>query len=145
MRLANLRQGRGDARHFETMADVIAITCHLLAAGYVEACPEGMAEVQDALVRCHRSAEVTGVWAVDSVTFDLLADLLTLNERQMRSAPFHVVETVNKRMLEAARAASSAGRPDSLPAERDVVAGPPATRSASRCFSGLRRCRPRIE
>ena len=61
------------------MAEVIVITCYLLDAGYGEA------------------------------TFNLLADLLTLHELQMRSAPFHVVEKANRRLLESARA---------LPADR---------------------------
>jgi hypothetical protein len=81
----------------------------LLDAGYGEACPDAMAEVKEALVRCNRVAEVTGVCGVDEVTFDLLADLLTLHELQMRTAPFHVVEKANKRMLQAAKALTVGG------------------------------------
>src|SRR5260370_13399907 len=80
MTLANLGQGRGDARHFSTMAGVIVITCYRLDAGYGEACPDGMAEVQEASVRCNRIAEVTGVCGVDKATYGLLADLL--NDRR---------------------------------------------------------------
>ncbi|WOD20606.1 hypothetical protein [Paraburkholderia kirstenboschensis] len=46
---------------------------------------------------------------VRALNGSLLADLLTLHELQMRSAPFHVVEKANRRMLESARA---------LPADR---------------------------
>ena len=56
MTLAVLRQGRGDARHFRTMAEVIVITCYLLDAGYGEACLDATARVQVALVRCNRGA-----------------------------------------------------------------------------------------
>jgi hypothetical protein len=109
MTLAVLRQGRGDARHFSAMAGIIVITCYLLDAGYGEACQDAMAEVQEALVRCNRIAEATGVCGIDEATFDLLADLLTLHELQMRSAPLHVVEKANRRMLQAARAPSAGG------------------------------------
>jgi hypothetical protein len=109
MTLANLRQGHGDARHFSTMAGVIIITCCLIDAGYGEACPDAMAEVQEALVRCNRIAEATGVYGVDEATFHLLADLLTLHELQMRSAPFHVVEKANKRQLQLLSASSAGG------------------------------------
>jgi hypothetical protein len=42
-------QGRGDARHFSAMARIIVITCYLVDAGYGEACPGAMAEVQEGL------------------------------------------------------------------------------------------------
>lgn len=109
MALAALRQGRGDACHFSTMAGVIVITCYLVDAGYGEACTDAMTEVQEALVRCSRIAEVTGVCGVDEATFDLLADILTLHELQMRSAPVLVVEKANGRMLQAARASLAGG------------------------------------
>jgi hypothetical protein len=80
----------------------------LLDADYGEACQDAMAEVQEALVRCKRVAEVTGGCGLDEATFNLL----TLHELQMRSAPFHVVETANRRMLESARA---------LPADRTGI------------------------
>lgn len=91
------------------MAGNIVIPCYLLDAGYGEACQDAMAEVQEALVRCNRIAAVTGVGGIDEATFDLLADLLTLHEVQMRSAPLHVVEKANGLMLQTARAPSAGG------------------------------------
>jgi hypothetical protein len=63
MTLPVLRQGRGNARHFTTMAEVIVITCYLLDAGCGEACPDTMPEVQEALVRCNRGAKIRGAAA----------------------------------------------------------------------------------
>jgi hypothetical protein len=33
----------------------------------------------------------TGLWGVNETTFELLADLLTLHERQLGAAPHHAV------------------------------------------------------
>jgi hypothetical protein len=98
MALASLRQGRGDLHHFVTMARVVVVSCHLFDAGYGEAHIDGLMEVHEALDRSHRMAAQTGNWCVDDATFELLADLLTLHEQQLREAPFHVVARSNEKM-----------------------------------------------
>jgi hypothetical protein len=89
--LSNLRLHRGDLAHFVTMAQIIVSTSHLFDAGFGSARIEGLTEAHDALERGLRAAVASGVWGIDQATFELFADLLTLHEEQLCTAPLKAV------------------------------------------------------
>jgi len=89
--LHSLRVQRGDHSHFVTMAQVIVSSSRLFDAGFGNARIEGLAEAHDVLECSHRVSVETGVWGIDQLTFELLADLLILYEEQLCKAPLHAV------------------------------------------------------
>ncbi|HTR05349.1 MAG TPA: hypothetical protein VMJ11_01520 [Paraburkholderia sp.] len=95
--LAALRRGgTGDDARALLHAHVLAQS--IAGAGYGELEPERVRMADAALIDCFERGNAGGGWRLDEAGFEVLAQLVTVYDRQLQSAPLWVLTQASERL-----------------------------------------------
>jgi len=96
--LEALRSGRGSEHQFNGMCQAACIASFLYEAGFGPAREGLFDEVEQVLLRCRGAAIETNAWRIDEHDYRLLAEIVTLHDKQCAIAPVRELIRANERM-----------------------------------------------
>jgi hypothetical protein len=96
--LDTLRRGQGNITHAQAVLEAVIVTAFLVDGGYGSMTRDRLEAALRDLDRVFEQGRETGVWQLEEGLADLVAEIVTAHDRQLRKAPLWAVSDASDRL-----------------------------------------------
>jgi hypothetical protein len=93
-----LRRGKGNITHAQGVIEAVILTRLLFENGYGATTLDRLAAAERELARVFNCGRSAGIWHLDGPGFELIAEIVTIHDRQLQKAPLWALREASNRL-----------------------------------------------